>query len=131
MTINTKSPVTDNMASVSKDTAADPSGAHFANDVGACASNAISLSSSPAQSPEIEVAELEDMDQDPNTSSWKPLGEALGDSEVVQLHEQLSLTETFPKFRGDLDLRDNLEEIGAIIEKGMEILPGSTGVKHI
>ncbi|KAF7594517.1 hypothetical protein BBP40_008964 [Aspergillus hancockii] len=122
MTINTKSPVTDNMASIIKDTGADPSSAHppahSADDIGACASNAISLSSSPVQSPEIEVAELEDMDQDPNISSWKPLGETMGDPDVVQLHEQLSLAETFPKFRGDLDLRENLEEMGTIIEKG-------------
>ncbi|KAK6813470.1 hypothetical protein RU639_011204 [Aspergillus parasiticus] len=122
MTINTKSPVADNMTSTPKDTPADQSNAHSpapsADDVGARPSNVISLLSSPAQSPEIEVAELEDMDQDPNTSSWKPLGEALGDSEVVQLHEQAHLTDNFPKFRSDLDLRDNLEEIGAIIEKG-------------
>ncbi|KJK61380.1 protein of unknown function DUF3517 [Aspergillus parasiticus SU-1] len=122
MTINTKSPVADNMTSTPKDTPADQSNAHSpapsADDVGARPSNVISLLSSPAQSPEIEVAELEDMDQDPSTSSWKPLGEALGDSEVVQLHEQAHLTDNFPKFRSDLDLRDNLEEIGAIIEKG-------------
>ncbi|KAE8393246.1 hypothetical protein BDV23DRAFT_149795 [Aspergillus alliaceus] len=119
ITINMKSPVADNMP---KDTSANQSNAHSptpsVDDVGARASNAISLSSSPAQSPEIEVAELEDMDQDPSTSSWKPLGETLGNPGVVQLHEQPPLTETFPKFRGDLDLRENLEEIGAIIEKG-------------
>ncbi|KAE8348923.1 hypothetical protein BDV28DRAFT_73623 [Aspergillus coremiiformis] len=122
MTINMKSPVADPMASVSQTTSADRSNAHSptpsADDVGARASNAISVSSSPAQSPEIEVAELEDMDQDPSTSSWKPLGETLADPELVQLHEQPPLTETFPKLRGDLDLRENLEEIGAIIEKG-------------
>ncbi|KAE8149454.1 hypothetical protein BDV25DRAFT_156255 [Aspergillus avenaceus] len=122
MTINVKSPVADNMASVPKDTPADQPGADStapsADDVGASASHAISLSSSPAQSPEIEVAELEDMDQDPNSSSWKSLGDTLGDPEVVQLDEQPSLTETFPKYRADLDLRENLEEIGIIIEKG-------------
>jgi len=36
----------------------------------------ISISSSPDHTPEIEVAELEDMDQDPNTSNWRPLGQA-------------------------------------------------------
>lgn len=84
-------------------------------------SNAISLSTSPARSPEIEVADLEDVDQEGNTSSWKPLGEALRDRvtpEVVQLHDQVSLTEAFPKFQENLGLRENLDEICAIIEKG-------------
>ncbi|KAE8383353.1 hypothetical protein BDV26DRAFT_137686 [Aspergillus bertholletiae] len=136
MTINTKSPVADNMTSIPKDTPTDQSNAHSptppADDVGPRPSNVISLLSSPAQSPEIEVAELEDMDQGPSTSSWKPLGDALGDSEVVQLHEQAPLTDTFPKFRNDLDLRDNLEEIGAIIEKGSapEATPFFLAVKN-
>lgn len=85
-------------------------------------STAISISSSPLQSPpEIEVAEVEDMDQDPSTSHWRPLGEALrdhGGREVVQLHDTLSLTEVFPKVRRNRDLRDSVEEIMNIIEKG-------------
>ena len=141
VTINVKSPTTttapaDDMASVSavpEDPPAaqpDPTGpSQTAEDVGTHASKAISLSSSPAQSPEIEVAELEDMDQDPNTSNWKPLGEALGDGDVVQLQDQPPLTETFPKLRPDHDIRDNLEEICTIIEKGKGaetlIVPGS------
>lgn len=91
---------------------------------GAQSSAAISISSSPVRSPEIEVAEVEDMDQDPNTSNWRPLGEALRDQtaaeEVVQLHEQMSLTDSFPKFRGNLDLRESVEEIVNMIEKGTD-----------
>lgn len=88
---------------------------------GAESSRAISISSSPLQSPEIEVAEVEDMDQDPSTSHWRPLGEALqhqSATEVVQLQDTLSLTEAFPKVRGNRDLRDSVEEITNIIEKG-------------
>ncbi|KAI9036388.1 putative ubiquitin C-terminal hydrolase [Aspergillus affinis] len=130
VTINVKSPTTttapaNGMAFVSaapEDTPAaqpDPTGpSPTADDAGTHASKAISLSSSPAQSPEIEVAELEDMDQDPNTSNWKSLGEALGEGDVVQLQEQPPLTETFPKLRPDHDIRDNLEEMCTIIEKG-------------
>jgi ubiquitin carboxyl-terminal hydrolase 34 len=73
------------------------------------------------RSPEIEVADLEDMDQDPNTSNWRPLGEALRDqgaAEVVQVHERLSLADSFPKIRGNVDLRESLEEIVTMIEKG-------------
>lgn len=136
VTINVKSPSTatapaDTMtaasASAAPDAPEDPPAAQpdpdapsqNADDAGTNASKAISLSSSPAQSPEIEVAELEDMDQDPNTSNWKPLGEALGEPDVVQLEEQPSFTETFPKLRPLQDARDNLEEICAVIEKGM------------
>lgn len=89
---------------------------------GQASNNAISLSSSPVQSPEIEVADVEDVDQDTNTTStWKPLGEAMRDRvtpEVVQLQDQLSLTDTFPKLHEHLGLRENLDEVCAIIEKG-------------
>lgn len=68
------------------------------------------------------MADVEEGDQDGNTSNWKPLGEALRDRmtppEVVQLHTQLSLTEAFPKLQENLGLRENLEEICNIIEKG-------------
>ena len=95
-------------------------------DTGAHSYNAMSLSSSPAQSPVIEVADAEDGDQDGNTSNWKPLGESLRDQmtppEVVQLHTQLSLTEAFPKLQENLGLRENLEEICSIIEKGKRLI---------
>lgn len=90
--------------------------------VGAQLSNAISINSSPSQSPEIEVAEVEDMDQDPNTSRWRPLGEALQEdspADMVQVHEQFSLVDEFPKLRGNPNLRESLEETIGIIEKGM------------
>ncbi|KKK18163.1 hypothetical protein ARAM_004521 [Aspergillus rambellii] len=131
MTINMKSPSTiDRMASAppeeslaeQPDPGPEPS-VLSTGERGTNASNAVSLSSSPAPSPEIEVAELEDMDQDPSTTSWKSLGSALQDPltpDVVQLHEPLSLTETFPKLRPNQELRENLEEICTIIEKGLE-----------
>ena len=137
VTINTKSPTTgsgqpsvDNFDGPAT-SSSSPTAPHQASDTappaqsadfGAHSSNAISLSSSPAQSPEIEVADVEEGDQDGNTSNWKPLGEALRDRmtppEVVQLHTQLSLTEAFPKLQENLGLRENLEEICNIIEKG-------------
>ncbi|KAH8696007.1 putative ubiquitin hydrolase [Talaromyces proteolyticus] len=88
---------------------------------GAHSSTAISISSSPAHSPEIEVADLEDMDQDPNTSQWRPLGEALREQHsagIVQVHEPFSLADQFPKLRGNPDLRESLEETVNMIEKG-------------
>ncbi|PYH95762.1 ubiquitin hydrolase [Aspergillus ellipticus CBS 707.79] len=127
--IKLKSPVAGNMdmAAAPDDPAADlpmagppvPS----ADETGADASTAISLSSSTAQSPEIEVADLEDMDQDPNTSSWKTLGDAMREPmtpEVVQLHDQQPLTDSFPRLHTGHELRENLEEICVIIEKGSQ-----------
>lgn len=90
---------------------------------GAHSSTAISITSSPAQSPEIEVADLEDMDQDPNTSQWRPLGEALREqntADTVQIHEPFSLADQFPKLRGNPDLRESLEETVNMIEKGRQ-----------
>jgi ubiquitin carboxyl-terminal hydrolase 34 len=85
--------------------------------------NVVSLSSTPAQSPEIEVAELEDLDQDPNTTSWKPLGEALRDPsvpDVVQLRtpEPVDLPGIFPWLSVEQEPRENLAEICMAIEKG-------------
>lgn len=94
--------------------------------VGAQPSAAISITSSPSRSPEIEVAEVEDMDQDPNTSRWHPLSKAVqdqGSTGIVQVHEQFSLADQFPKLRGNPDLRESLEETVNIIEKGSSFLP--------
>lgn len=99
-------------------------------DVPSADANVISISSSPAQSPEIEVAELEDMDQDPNTSNWRPLEEALreqGQPELVQVDEMASLVDSFPKVRERLSARENLNKICQMIESGMELFPGFGG----
>jgi ubiquitin carboxyl-terminal hydrolase 34 len=82
---------------------------------------AISITSSPAQSPEIEVAEVEDMDQDPSTSNWRSLEDALRapeEPDVVGIHEEIALADSFPRFRRNLDLREAVEEFAETIEKG-------------
>lgn len=84
-------------------------------------SAAISISSSPAQSPEIEVAEVEDMDQDPGISNWRSLGDALRDPSppgVVQIDGDLSVTDSFPRFRINGELREAVEDISNALEKG-------------
>lgn len=86
--------------------------------------NVISLPSSPVQSPEIEVAELEDMDQEPNTSNWRPLEEALRDQappEVVQLDEMASLLDSFPVVHEKASARENLNKICHMIETGTNL----------
>ncbi|KAL4879060.1 hypothetical protein BJY04DRAFT_220654 [Aspergillus karnatakaensis] len=126
MTINMKSPTTaDNHSRTLDDVIpieipdadgpAQPSGERIAN--------ATSSPSSPAHSPEIEVAELEDMDQDPNTTSWKSLGDALRDPlipDVVELREQVCLPDTFPVVEHDREPRENVEELCAMLEKASE-----------
>ncbi|KAL4910198.1 hypothetical protein BDW74DRAFT_144626 [Aspergillus multicolor] len=130
MTINMKSPTAaaaDDLPSAREDT---PAGEHIADantdadarNSGEQPSNVVSLSPSPTKSPEIEVAELEDMDQDPSTTSWKSLGEALRDPsvpDVVQLREQVDLLDTFPAINHE-NPRENLEEAIYLIEKGHE-----------
>jgi ubiquitin carboxyl-terminal hydrolase 34 len=84
-------------------------------------SEAISLASSPAQSVEIEVAEVEDMDQDPSMSHWRSLQDALrarDDPGVVTIQEQYSLAESFPRLRRNADLKDSVEDIRKMLEKG-------------
>ena len=85
------------------------------------ASAAISISSSPAQSPQIEVAEVEDMDQDPGTSNWRSLGDALREPSppgVVQIHDDVSITDSFPRFRLNGELREAVDDISTMLEKG-------------
>jgi ubiquitin carboxyl-terminal hydrolase 34 len=84
--------------------------------------NVISISSSPIHSPEIEVAELEDMDQDPNTSNWRPLEEALRDQpppEVIEVDDMLTLVDSFPRVRERMSSHENLQMIIMMIDKCM------------
>ncbi|KAJ9326994.1 hypothetical protein DTO027B3_2234 [Paecilomyces variotii] len=127
VTINMKSPATVKSDSATVESQPEQSDAsplprpRQSAEINPQSSAAISISSSPTQSPEIEVADVEEMDQDPTTTNWRSLGDALrgqAATEVVRLHEQLSLPEAFPKLRGNLELREAIEEMGALIEKG-------------
>jgi ubiquitin carboxyl-terminal hydrolase 34 len=74
----------------------------------------ISISSSPAQSPEIQAGDPEDMDE-----NWRPLEEAIQEDEVVEVYDLVpSLVESFPRVRDNLSARDNLNRIMAMIQKG-------------
>ncbi|KAJ5674990.1 uncharacterized protein N7477_004924 [Penicillium maclennaniae] len=122
MTINVKSPTYD-MDSESIDPASlqpDSPSPRSIPDPDADPNDVISISSSPAQSPEIEVAELEDMDQDPNTSSWRPLDEALRDQtqpEVIEVDDILSPVDSFPSVRENASAFENLQYMIAVIER--------------
>jgi ubiquitin carboxyl-terminal hydrolase 34 len=80
--------------------------------------NVISISSSPTQSPEIQAADPEDMDE-----NWRPLSDAVQEEEVVEVHDlPSSLVDTFPRVRENLTARDNLVRIVSMIQKGKSSL---------
>lgn len=122
MTINVKSPTSD-MDAESIDPIPPPSDSrppHSIPEPDANPNNVISISSSPAHSPEIEVAELEDMDQDPNTSNWRPLEEALRDQtqpEVIEVDDMLSPVDSFPCVQEKATALENLEYMILVIDR--------------
>ncbi|KAJ5310627.1 uncharacterized protein N7443_003088 [Penicillium atrosanguineum] len=122
MTINVKSPTCDMNSESIEPASLQPDSPlpHSITDPDANPDNVISISSSPAHSPEIEVAELEDMDQDPNTSSWRPLDEALRDQtqpEVIEVDDTLSPLDSFPSVRENATAFENLQYMIAVIER--------------
>ena len=124
MTINVKSPTSEMDFETIDPALAQPDAPQpqSDSDPDAHPDNVISISSSPAHSPEIEVADLEDMDQDPKNSSWRPLEEALRDQEspeVIEVDDMLSLVDSFPRVRDRMTPRENLQMIIMMIEKGM------------
>ncbi|KAJ5151117.1 uncharacterized protein N7482_010369 [Penicillium canariense] len=132
VTINMKSP-TSKMANDTNTYSLGPPGTTACPDSpepDATPINVISISSSPSQSPEIEVAELEDMDQDPNNSNWRPLEDALQDnapSEVVEVQDLAPLVDSFPRVRENISAQDSLNRISAIIQKGKLCTPTNWG----
>lgn len=81
----------------------------------------ISISSSPTQSPEIQAADPEDMDE-----NWRSLSDAIKQEDVVEVHDlPSSLVDTFPRVRENLPARDNLARIVNMIQKGTISLSSS------
>jgi ubiquitin carboxyl-terminal hydrolase 34 len=67
------------------------------------------------------------MDQDPSTSNWRSLEDALRapeEPDVVGIHEEIALADSFPRFHSlrNLDLREAVEEFAEMIEKGEFLL---------
>ncbi|CAG8135950.1 unnamed protein product [Penicillium salamii] len=87
------------------------------------APHVIALSSTPSspRSPEIQVAEPEDMDQDPTASNWRPLEQVMQDQEdpeVIEIQDTPTLADTFPKLDEDFTHRENFKALGDILELG-------------
>ena len=80
-------------------------------------SNVISVTSSPPHSPEIEVAEIEDMNDELGETRWKPLISAKSFMEAKEI--QQSVLEDFPYLgeRGR-NLRKTIAALAQTFEKG-------------
>ena len=80
-------------------------------------SNVISVTSSPPRSPEIEVAEIEDMNDEPGETRWKPLISATSLMDAKET--QQTVLEDFPYLgeRGR-NLRKTVATLAQIFEKG-------------
>ncbi|KAJ5103007.1 hypothetical protein N7532_003536 [Penicillium argentinense] len=84
--------------------------------------HAISVSSSPAQSPHIEIADPEDMEQDTDNTNtnWRPLTEAMMEGtqpEIIDVTDSDSLIDSFPQFNGDMTVMASLSRICLAVEK--------------
>ncbi|QQK40129.1 Ubiquitin Carboxy-terminal hydrolase, putative [Penicillium digitatum] len=87
------------------------------------APNPISVSSSPSspRSPEIEVAEPEDINQNQNTSNWKSLGQVVRDQdelEVIEIQDVAPLSDSFPKVHTEMTPKENMKALGDMLEHG-------------
>ena len=96
-----------------KDTAAGDHG--IGDKMDASSPNVISVGSSPPQSPEIEVAEVEDMNDDSGRTRWQPLARAATSLEAR--HAQRTLLNDFPFRQNKKGLRKTLTVIALNIEK--------------
>ena len=76
-------------------------------------SGPISATSSPAQSPEIEVAEIEDMDEDPGQTKWRPLVSVVDAGDI-----QATLLDSFPYAHRFTTHRQAAAHIAQVFEKG-------------
>ena len=87
------------------------------NKLTSSSSNVISVTSSPPRSPEIEVAEIEDMNDEPGETRWKPLISATSLMDAKDI--QQSVLEDFPYLgeRGR-NLRKTIAALAQTFEKG-------------
>ncbi|KAF3392464.1 Ubiquitin carboxyl-terminal hydrolase 34 [Penicillium rolfsii] len=117
VTINVKSPTSEtNLANGMRGSSPVPEGTPTRPDSTEpieTASDVISISSSPARSPEIQAGEPEDMD-----GNWQTLEDAIQEEDVVEVEDLApSLVDSFPRVRENLSARDNLVRIVALIQK--------------
>jgi len=80
--------------------------------------NVISVGSSPQRSPEIEVAEIEDMNDDPGETRWQPLTRQTRVVEAKNIQD--NLIASFP-FAGNSRIRKTLNVLAEALEKSKQL----------
>lgn len=75
-------------------------------------SEVISVASSPTRSPEIEVAEVEDINEEPGQTKWRPLTNVMDWKDL-----QESLMKKFPYTAGGRDVRETVRLLAQAFEK--------------
>lgn len=75
-------------------------------------SDVVSLASTPTRSPEIEVAEVEDINEEPGQTKWRPLAHVMDGKDL-----QDALIKKFPYAGGTRDVRETLRLLSQAFEK--------------
>ncbi len=134
VTINVRDPIqrssppllfTDGAGATSLQGGEEPPISHLAGSprvAGSPSSNVISVSSSPPRSPEIEVAEVEDMSEESGETRWRPLV-----SLVDAKDTQGVLLDAFPYWDSSRDLRQTVALIAQAFEKRK---PQTSHIQH-
>ena len=123
VTINVRDPQTNSAAepAVTSNTqsAASPSKEYERSSISPSESpKVVSVHSTPTSSPEIQVAEVEDMSDDPSATRWKPIR-----SIMPNPHDfQSKLLESFPFASANKSLRKTLNGICSAIENGKAVV---------
>ena len=87
---------------------------------GSSSPKVVSIASSPPNSPEIEVAEIEDMTDDPGMTRWKPLISNKSFTRTRQARDlELQLVHQFPHASSDRELKDTVQAISRALEKSI------------
>lgn len=75
-------------------------------------SDVVSVASTPTRSPEIEVAEVEDINEEPGQTKWRPLTNVMDWKDL-----QEALMKKFPYTGGSRDVRETVRLLGQAFEK--------------
>ena len=70
------------------------------------------MTSTPTRSPEIEVAEVEDINEEPGQTKWRPLTNVMDGKDL-----QDSLMKKFPYTPGGRDVRETVRLLAQAFEK--------------
>ena len=88
-------------------------------------SGPFSPASSSARSPEVEIAEVEEMDQDYAVTEWDPLGGG-----VLETEAPAALMEKFPFYIKGCEMRELVAHLARTMEKGGSVAALGRGSSH-